>query len=190
MRQSGYPSNRASGLNILCRLRLGLLLGLMLLPMIAPQASARVIAVLEFELTDLTLNPSLLEETRRTATLRPLLVAQLTGQHDISVIENPASARTEAEKGQGYLFDRPAVAAKIGREAGVNWIVSGRLHKASFLFVYLKAQLINTQTDRVEADFVVEIKGPQQKLTRKGIEALALQISTALESIGARQISP
>lgn len=190
MRQSGYPSNRASSLDILCRSRLGLLLGLMLLSMITAQASARAIAVLEFELNDLTLNPNLVEETKRTATLRPLLVGQLTGHHNISVIENPASARVEAEKGKGYLFDRPAVAAKIGREVGVNWIVSGRLHKASFLFVYLKAQLINTQTDRVAADFVVEIKGPQQKLTRKGIEALALQISAALESIGAEQKDP
>ncbi len=171
---SEYPFSRA-----------GLLLGLTLLSMTASQASASDIAVLEFELNDLTLNPDLAEETKRTATLRPLLVRQLAGHHNINVIENPASARIEAEKGQGYLFDRPAVAAKIGREVGAGWVVSGRLHKASFLFVYLKAQLINAQTGRVAADFVVEIKGPQQKLTRKGIEALALQINAALESIGA-----
>ncbi len=190
MRPPGHPSCRALKLSIVCRPRLGLLLGLMLLPAIAPQASSRVIAVLEFELNDLTLNPDLLAETKRTATLRPLLVEQLTDQYNFSVIENPDSAEIESEKGQGYLFDRPAVAAKIGREAGANWIVSGRLHKASFLFVYLKAQLINTQTGRVAADFVVEIKGPQQKLTHKGIEALAQQINAALESIYVKQKDP
>ena len=52
-------------------------------------------------------------------------------------------------------------------------------------FVYLKAQLIDTRTGQIAADFVVEIKGPQKKLTKKGTEALARQISSALESIGA-----
>lgn len=185
MKQSRNYSDRASSLAIRYRPRLGLLL--LLLSMIAAPASATTIAVLEFELKDLTLNPNLVAETKRTKTLRPLLVGRLTEHHDISVVENPASARIEAEKGQGYLFDRPAVAAKIGREAGVGWIVSGRLHKASFLFVYLKAQLINTKTDRIAADFVVEIKGPQQKLTRKSVETLAQQVFAALESIGAVQ---
>jgi len=174
MRQSRNFFDRVSSLDIRYRPRLGLLL--LPLLVIVSQVSASTIAVLEFELNDLTLNPNLLAETKRTMTLRPLLVGRLTENHDISVIENPASARIEAEKGRGYLFDRPAVAAKIGREEGVDWIVSGRLHKASFLFVYLKAQLINTKTDRVAADFVVEIKGPQQKLTRKGVETLARQI--------------
>ena len=148
-------------------------------------ASAAGIAVLDFELNDLTLNPNVVEETERTATLRPLLVEQLTDHHNITVIANPASAKVEADKGQGYLFDRPALVAKIGREIGVDWVVSGRLHKASFLFVYLKAQLINTQTDQVAADFVVEIKGPQKKLTKKGIESLARQINSALETLSA-----
>ncbi len=162
------------------------LIGLSLLLFLPLTASAASIAVLDFELNDLTLNPNLIEETERAATLRPLLVERLSDHHNITVIENPASARIEAEKGQGYLFDRPALAAKIGREVGVAWIISGRLHKASFLFVYLKAQLINTQTGQVAADFVVEIKGPQKKLTKKGIESLAQQISAALETLGTK----
>ena len=161
------------------------LIGLTLLLFSPLVTSAVEIAVLDFELNDLTLNPNLAEETERTATLRPLLVGQLSDHYDIRVIENPASARIETEKGRGYLFDRPPVAAKIGREAGVDWIVSGRLHKASYLFVYLKAQLINTQTEQIAADFVVEIKGPQKKLTKKGVESLARQINAALETLGA-----
>jgi len=145
--------------------------------------SAADIAVLEFELNDLTLNPDMAAETQRTANLRPLLVKRLTEYHQVAVIENPARALIEAEKGHGYLFDRPELAAEIGREGGAAWIVSGRLHKASFLFVYLKAQLINTRTGRVAADFVVEIKGQQEKLTHKGIETLARQISDALREL-------
>ena len=158
----------------------------LVLLLVAPSmVSARGVAVLEFELNDLTLNPDLSMETRRTATLRPLLVAQLAGQHGLDLVENPASAVIESGKGRGYLFDRPALAAKIGREAGADWIVSGRLHKASFLFVYLKAQLIDCNTGRMAADFVVEIKGPQEKLTKKGIESLARQISDAIDALEA-----
>ena len=161
------------------------LISLVLLLFVPFASSAASIAVLDFELNDLTLNPNLAEETKRAATLRPLLVEQLSVHQKITVIENPASAKIEAEKGRGYLFDRPAIAAKIGREVGTAWIVSGRLHKASFLFVYLKAQLINTQTGQVAADFVVEIKGPQKKLTKKGVESLAQQIAAALEKLDA-----
>lgn len=151
--------------------------------LLIPQLATAAIAVLDFELRDLTLNPQVAEETRRTASLRPLLIEQLSRAHKIEVVDNPASAALEANKGQGYLFERPDVAARIGREAGVEWIISGRLHKASFLFVYLKAQLINTRTGRIAADFVVEIKGPQKKLTRKGIETLAKQIDEALKTL-------
>lgn len=148
-----------------------------------PQLATAAVAILDFDLRDLTLNPQLAEETRRTASLRPMLVEKLSMAHKIEVLDNPESAALEAAKGQGYLFERPDVAARIGREAGAEWIISGRLHKASFLFVYLKAQLINTRSGQIAADFVVEIKGQQKKLTQKGIETLAKQINDALQAL-------
>ena len=168
------------------RLLKGLLTGLGLILFIPLGAAAAPVAVLEFELNDLTLNPDIAAETERAASLRPLLVERLTEHHKIEVIDNPPHAASEAEKGRGYLFDRPQLAAKIGREGGAAWIVSGRLHKPSFLFVYLKAQLINTRTGKVAADFVVEIKGQQKKMTPRGIETLARQISDALEALTGR----
>lgn len=146
-------------------------------------ASASTLAVLEFELKDLTLNPAIAAETERVATLRPLLVKRLVDHHKRTVFENPESAKTEAAKGTGYLFERPEIAAKIAREANAEWIVTGRLHKASFLFVYLKAQLVNADNGKIAADFVVEIKGTQKKLTAKGIETLAQQIHDALSNL-------
>ena len=99
--RSGQASNPGPHISS-CKNRRSLWLGLTLL-LITTQLSATEIAVLEFELNDLTLNPDLLEETRRTASLRPLLVEQLGAHHDIGVVENPASARVEAEKGHGRL---------------------------------------------------------------------------------------
>ncbi|OED38195.1 hypothetical protein AB833_20690 [Chromatiales bacterium (ex Bugula neritina AB1)] len=154
-----------------------------LLTISAPAWSASV-AILDFELHDLTLNPDTTAEIKRTATLRPLLLEQLVSNYQHSVPDNPASAKTESAKGQGYVFDRPEVAARIAAEAGADWVVSGRLHKASFLFVYLKAQLIQADSGKIVADFVVEIKGPQKKLTAKGVETLALQVHEVLTELG------
>ncbi len=149
-------------------------------------AFSGTLIVLDFDLHDLTLNPDTKAETERTATLRPLLVDELSSTHKLTIQDNPPSAAKEAAKGQGYVFDRPALAGRIAAEAGAEWVVSGRLHKASFLFVYLKAQLIRASSGKVEADFVVEIKGPQKKLTAKGVETLAVQVNDALVKLGAR----
>ena len=64
-----------------------------------------------------------------------------------------------------------------------DWIVVGRVHKASFLFVDFKAQVIDTKTDRLIADLTVEVKGPQKRLTIKGVETLARQIATAINAM-------
>lgn len=157
---------------------------LLLLPVSAPHAEE--LLVLEFELKDLTLNPDTKGETERTRTLRPLLVEQLSEPHGHKVPDNPPSAAIESEKGNGYLFERPGIAASIGQEANVDWVLVGRLHKASFLFVYLRAQLIDVHKGAVAADFVVEIKGPQKKLTKKGVESLAVQVSDALEALSGK----
>jgi len=152
----------------------------------APQyAAGSEVVVLDFELNDLTLNPDTEAEEKRVVTLKPLLDEVLTQSHQLIVLEAPESMKLESAKGQGYIFDRPAVAARLAREVGADLVVSGRLHKASFLFVYLKAQLIDAKTDKVVADFVVEIKGEQTKLTRKGVETLGQQIHDAVKKLAA-----
>lgn len=144
------------------------------------------ILVLDFELNDLTLYPKTEEETARAAMLRPLLVEQLEGTHGHESPAAPGSAAEEAGKGQGYVFDRPEVAARLGREVNADWVLTGRLHKPSHLFVYLKAQLIDARTGRMTYDFVVELKGAGEKLTRKGSETLALQIDAAMDAMAPR----
>ena len=139
--------------------------------------------VLEFELNDLTLYPNVEQEMERVSVLRPLLVEELEVRHDRPVAALPAGAATESGHGAGYVFDRPEVAARLAREAGADTVVSGRLHKASHLFVYLKAQLIDAADARVIADYVVEIKGWGEKLTAKGVEALGVKIDATLDGL-------
>lgn len=139
------------------------------------------IAVLEFELNDLTLDPRNSVELQRTASLKPMLEKALT-KANYSTIAVDTSAQSSADKGMGYLFDHSDAAAALGRAAGANWVIVGRVHKASFLFVYFKAHVVNVATAEQIADLVVEVKGPQQALTARGVESLAKQIAAAIEA--------
>jgi hypothetical protein len=141
------------------------------------------LSIMEFELNDLTLYPDTDAELARVATLRNLLKEVLMERYQHTVLENSAAVKAEADKGKGYLFDRPALAARLGEQAGADWVITGRLHKPSFLFVYLKAQLIDPESKQIAADFVVEIKGTQKKLTQKGVDTLALQIVEAMRQL-------
>jgi len=150
-----------------------------------PADGVEKILVLDFELNDLTMNPNLSAEQNRTDSLRPLLSSKLSYDHKHAIMDLDQDLRDAENKGKGYLFDRPSVTARMGASAGADWVVTGRLHKASFLFVYMKSQLIEVASGKVQADFVVEIKGWEPRLTIKGVETLALQIDESLRELGA-----
>jgi hypothetical protein len=148
----------------------------------AAPAPRPAIAVLDFELHDLTLIPGMAEELERTASIGPLLQQILKTQYGFELVAIDSATQDAADEAFGYLFDHHDVAAELGREAASDWIVVGRVHKASFLFVYLIAQVIDTKTHRLIADLIVEIKGPQKRLTIKGVETLARQIAAAIDA--------
>ncbi len=148
----------------------------------AAPAAAPAIAVLDFELNDLTLDPGTAEERERTASVAPLLRDTLKSRYDFRVVAIDSDTQNAADKAAGYLFEHLDVAAELGRAAGSDWIVVGRVHKASFLFVYFKAQVIHTATNRRIADLTVEVKGTQRRLTKKGVETLAEQIAAAIDA--------
>jgi hypothetical protein len=145
------------------------------------RSTGNAIAVLDFELNDLTLDPNNSAERKRTASIRPMLEEALVA-HGFSTVAVDSAAQSAADKGAGYLFDHSDEAASLGRQVGADRVVVGRVHKASFLFVYLKAHVVNVHTAKQVADLVVEVKGPQQALTRRGVEALAQQIAAAARS--------
>lgn len=139
------------------------------------------ITVLDFELHDLTLAPGTAEERERTASIAPLLRQNLESQHGFGIASVGRDAQRDADRAHGYLFDHHDAVAELGREAGSDWVVVGRVHKASFLFVYLKARVIDTESHRLIADLTVEIKGSEERLTAKGVATLAAQINSAIE---------
>jgi len=147
----------------------------------SPCAAEMSVAVLDFELNDLTLQPGTPEEASRTSSIRPLLEQALAQASGIELVNIESAAVTQANTGVGYLYEHPDVAAELGREHHADWVVIGRLHKSSFLFVYLMARLVDAHTGGVAGDYVVEVKGQQEPITAKGVQRLAEQLANRID---------
>ncbi len=145
-------------------------------------ATTRV-AILEFELLDLTLAPKIQEEKERAASIKPMLQELLEAKGGYELININAKTQHYANQGVGYLFDHHDVVADLGQQFGADFVVMGRVHKASHLFVYFLVQLVSVKTQRLVGNYVVEIKGPQKKLTIKGVESVAEKINKTLKSL-------
>ncbi len=134
------------------------------------------IAVLDFELNDLTLKPGTPEELKRTGSIAPLLRDAIIRKKGYQLVSIDGEEQAKANAGFGYLFKHPDVAAKLGGQFGADWVAVGRLHKPSFLFAYLKVRLVNVKRNQIEGDYVVEIKGYLKKLAERGTTQLSDQI--------------
>jgi hypothetical protein len=142
-------------------------------------AQGQRVLVLDFELKDMTLLPNHPEELTRTASIKPLLITELNkaGFTTLTVDTNTQQA---ANMGVGYLFDHADVAAQLGQSVVADYVVVGRLHKPSFLFAYLLANIVNVKTGTLMDSLSVESKGNEKKLTGKAVEALADKIAVSL----------
>lgn len=139
------------------------------------------IAILDFELKDLTLKPRIASELKRTASIKPLLEAELEKANYVIINIEPAQQKM-ASSGVGYLFDHHDVAANLGRESGADYILVGRLHKPSFLFAYMMGHLIRVSDGKLIGNFISEAKEPNIKLTIKTVESLAVKIDKLLDN--------
>lgn len=148
-----------------------------------PAGADTPIAVLDFELNDLTANPGTPEELERTASLRPLLEKSLAARGDYRVIGVDRATQAAASQSTGYLWDYPDEAAALGKSSEARYVLVGKVTKPSFLFVYFEVRLIDVNTGKAVGDFYVEVKGQQTRFTPKGIEKLSLRIDAALRSI-------
>lgn len=139
------------------------------------------IAVLEFELKDMTLAPRIPSEIKRTASIKPLLEAELKSA-DYTIINIDIESQKLADSGVGYLFDHDDVAAKLGKQFGADYVLVGRLHKPSFLFSYLMGHLVRVSDGKLIGNYISEAKGPNIKLTIKTVESLTVKIDKTLDN--------
>ncbi|MGR8981260.1 MAG: DUF2380 domain-containing protein [Gammaproteobacteria bacterium] len=148
-------------------------------PVLADTPGKARIAVLEFELKDLTFIPGIQTELDRTASIKALLESQLK-KMGYDIVDIGSSDRQQADAGTGYLFDHHDSAAKLAKKHNADFVIVGRLHKPSYLFAYLMAHLINVSSSKLTGDFISEVKGVEKKLTLKGVESLAVKIDQAI----------
>ncbi|MDO9046151.1 MAG: DUF2380 domain-containing protein [Methylobacter sp.] len=147
-----------------------------------PVNAAPRIAVLDFELYDITSLPNTPEELTRTASMKPLLEQAISKLGDYEIIQIDMNEQNAATAGLGYLFNFNEVAAKLGRQSGADRVVVGRHSKGSFLYSYLMAHLVNVKMESLAANYSVELKGTHQKVTQRGINALAKKLTARIDS--------
>lgn len=163
----------------------GLLLILSVLLNNPANATTRI-AVLDFELNDITSLPRTPEELRRTASMAPLLTETLSqiGGYDIVPIDT--ETQKAANAGFGYLFHFHDIAARLGRQHGADWIIVSQHSKPSFLFSYLWVYLIDVKNQTSIARYDIELKGNHEKVTRRGIDALTRKIESTIANYRGR----
>jgi len=147
---------------------------------IAPLHAETRIAILDFELNDLTMKPRIPEEIARTASIKPLLEKELQSA-DYQIIAVSPAAQLQASSGFGYVFDHNEVAAELGKTVGADYVLVGRLHKPSFLFAYLMGHLVRVKDGQLIGNYISESKGGDKKLTLKAVESLTVKIDADLD---------
>ncbi|MGR8981335.1 MAG: DUF2380 domain-containing protein [Gammaproteobacteria bacterium] len=157
----------------------GIILSMLFLASSIAQAATRI-AVLNFELNDITSLPNTPEEQERTAAIRPLLEQALSRLGDYEIIHIDATDQAIANSSFGYLFRFNDLAAELGKQFDVEWVVIGQHSKPSFLFSYLLAHLIHVKDRALAADYAIELKGSHEKVTRRGVKTLADKIHASL----------
>ena len=156
------------------------LLVLPLLIVYSANTNANVM-VLDFELKDLTIYQDNSVEIERTSKFKPMLEQALTDLGQQKIVEFDIREQRQADAGKGYLYDHHDVVAEFGLAHRAQWVVVGRVHKPSYLFSYLKVQLIDVAGGSMVADLTVELKGQQDKFLKKGVKRLAMQIIEAID---------
>lgn len=145
--------------------------------------AAERIAVLNFELNDITSLPHTSKELQRTASIRPLLEQALNQAGNYEMIQIDAAKQAAANSSFGYLYRFPALAAELGGQFGADWVIVGQHSKPSFLFSYLIANLVHVKTRSIAADYAIELKGSHEKVTQRGIGSLARTIHASLKKL-------
>jgi len=144
--------------------------------------AAQRIAVLDFELNDMTSLPNTPAEMRRTASMAPLLIQALSRVGDFEIVAVDADGQKSANAGIGYLFRFHELAARLGQQVGADWVIVSQHSKPSFLYSYLMAHLIRVKTQTLSASFDIELKGNHEKVGQRGINRLADKIHEAIET--------
>ena len=153
---------------------------LLLLSSISANANPRI-AVLAFELNDITSLPNTPQEQQRTASIKLLLETAIKHtQTAYELVAIDPKTQTAANPSLGYLFRFHDLAAKLGQEVNADWVIVGQHSKPSFLFSYLMVHVVNVKTQQLAGSIDIELKGNHESVTQHGVKNLARKIGGLL----------
>lgn len=159
-----------------------ILIGLTIVLLLLGNAvAAPRIAILDFELNDITSLPNTPQELLRTASIQPLLEQAISQSGDYEIVQIKTGDQQAANSSFGYLFRFDDLAAKLGEQYGADWIIVGQHSKPSFLYSYLIAHVINVETQTLAASYAIELKGNHEKVTQRGVKSLANKIHALID---------
>ena len=158
-----------------------ILIGLAIQLLFGHADAATRIAILAFELNDITSLPNAQQELVRTASIQPLLEQALSQSGEYQIVPIKKEDQQTANSSFGYLFRFDDLAAKLGEQYGTDWIIVGQHSKPSYLFSYLIVHVINVKDQTQIANFAIELKGNHEKVTRRGVKSLASKIHALLD---------
>lgn len=125
----------------------------------APTQPAKIMVV-NFELRDVSPLPNTAQEVERTEHIDTVIRNTLEGAG--YTLMQPCEELVKAsQQGLGYLFDRPEVAGKIGRECGADYVLMGQTWKPSFLFVFPQVQVVDTRAGLTREQLVLVSRSVQ-----------------------------
>jgi len=148
------------------------------------------VAVLDMELLNLTMalsdpqkNADIAANDERNVALTESLVREGFEKRDqYELIRIDDKAHKKADKGVGFLFDRPEAAASLGEKFGADYIVVGRYHKPTYLFSYIMLRVVDVSSGELLQEFKTEVKGRPQETIPRNIENVMTEIDEMLSS--------
>ncbi|CAG0943502.1 hypothetical protein BROC_02317 [Candidatus Brocadiaceae bacterium] len=139
------------------------------------------IAVLDFELDDMTQLPRIPAELARTASFKPLLEQELQTMN-YQIVQIDKSQQQRANAGVEYLLQHDDSSAELGERFGADWIIVAKHRKPSFLYSHLIVHVIPVKKRQSFPSLLVELKGTDKKVTEKSIRFLAEKIQTLINT--------
>lgn len=134
------------------------------------------IAILDFELKDITSLPNTPDEIIRTASFKPLLESEIKNLGNYKIIQIDTKDYIYENGGLGYLYKFHDIAAALGKKYGAEWVIVGQHSKPSFLFSYIMVNVVNVKAKNLVSHFDIELKGNHKKVTQRGIKAISKKI--------------
>lgn len=150
--------------------------------------AANKIAVLDMQLLDLTMkmsdpqkNAESAAADQRSVELTERLLRDGIEKRDyFTLVEIDSEMQAEANKGVGYLFDRPEAAAELGEKFGADYVVVGRYHKPTYLFAYIILRVVDIHSGKMIEEIKTEVKGRAHETIPTNIGNVMVKLDTLL----------